>query len=674
MITYEDMECKSIGIIVHDNQGRLVISRMGDIEEDGSISPFFVNKEFPPIFNNRNQIYWKDGPTEEGLVGIWNWTAVPRTNDSEKDYVEAHYSANEQPIEVYELSSVNTEKALVKKLVEGIQFKPCCQKVVFCFATSNRYYSGVLCEVSSLETYSNELKLSKDVIALPLCDFTKDDLFSYKSLKFIKYIGKTFSSKKYFVKSLFDIVKEAILRRSSWNVLKARGLTRNDWRKLKDFLTEISDDSLYADIAMDCDCSEDEAKMYVEKFISVSKEHIMREDIDIKVLEEIVEANDQLWKAAEEIAYRKWEDEHKETIQKKNQELKAIQEKLNYTEDELNRVLRSIKEANEELALKEEELKEKQALGEEVVKSINDKIENARENVSDFISTFTILGTSNNISSQQNDIQVSAEYITGEIKCNGESADWEDLLESVEDELSEAGVSGKYTHSLSAFLYSTYLNNCPVMCLGPNGENVAHAFSIGCFGKYAGIVDCVGKYSKSVIDDLLSGDDHVVIVKNPFSAEWFSRIPDLLSNHKKFFILVAPFTEDVLIEPKSLFTYALPLITELFVEQAPRGNFVGQKPSWNFVPFEREKTSPIQDNVFNLLGMGLLLKRNYQSILSDMHSMNQQFTAFEDYFFSIIPYSYVTNQGALIWEKILAEKEINKEFKDSIKRFLGIEE
>ena len=293
MITYEDMECKSIGIIVHDNQGRLVISRMGDIEEDGSISPFFVNKEFPPIFNNRNQIYWKDGPTEEGLVGIWNWTAVPRTNDSEKDYVEAHYSANEQPIEVYELSSVNTEKALVKKLVEGIQFKPCCQKVVFCFATSNRYYSGVLCEVSSLETYSNELKLSKDVIALPLCDFTKDDLFSYKSLKFIKYIGKTFSSKKYFVKSLFDIVKEAILRRSSWNVLKARGLTRNDWRKLKDFLTEISDDSLYADIAMDCDCSEDEAKMYVEKFISVSKEHIMREDIDIKVLEEIVEASEE---------------------------------------------------------------------------------------------------------------------------------------------------------------------------------------------------------------------------------------------------------------------------------------------------------------------------------------------------------------------------------------------
>ena len=86
------------------------------------------------------------------------------------------------------------------------------------------------------------------------------------------------------------------------------------------------------------------------------------------------------------------------------------------------------------------------------------------------------------------------------------------------------------------------------------------------------------------------------------------------------------------------------------------------------------KADIIHDGVFNLLGMSLLLKGNYQRILTDMHCMNSSITVFEDYLFSIIPYAYVTNQGELVMEKIEAEKELNKKVKDSFKRFLGIVE
>ncbi len=61
--------------------------RFTNIDYQGCLSKFIMNKDRPPLFINRNKLFYKKEPNKIGCYNAWNWTVVPNINNPERDYV-----------------------------------------------------------------------------------------------------------------------------------------------------------------------------------------------------------------------------------------------------------------------------------------------------------------------------------------------------------------------------------------------------------------------------------------------------------------------------------------------------------------------------------------------------------------------------------------------------------
>lgn len=666
-----EVERKSLCKVHYDYDGKKWLSRLGDIEK-GVITRFTCNEELPKVFDNRTRLFCKDGPDDEGTVGIWDWTAIPRDTDNEKDFVTATYSINEQPIEVYEISSVNSDDALIAALKGGLIYQPSCENVIFCYKTSNKFFSGILCGTSVLDVDGNKVEFSDNVTTLPLCDFTVEDVIRFSDRAFMRNLNTKISARKIMIKAPVAIVREAVLRRSSWSAMKNRGITRNDWKQYRDFLGDISDDSLYSDIAMNCECSIEEAKSYVDEFVKSAEHYITADDVNIDILSVVIEKNEELKKECERIVASKWENEHQDIVDDKKKEIEKANEELRKIQRELEKKSDEINKRKTELESIEKEIVKNRKLGDEIENKVAKKIEEAKSDMAEFLSSQVFYGSGNRGTTDSISTSTPA-FINGKARNEGESDDWENALDSVEDELVEAGVASEYRRSLAAYLYSAYVNRISVLLAGPSAEDIGNAFSIGAFGREAGRLDCSVGFEESEIENMLSGDDDVVIIKSPFSSGWVSSIMDLCSRHKKFYFLTVPFAEDVLIEPKGLFSYVLPMITDLFIDDVPKRDYVGRKRSDTYKEYASVKAKNEQEASLRALHLTMLAKKKIQSVLTDMHNMEKNASVKEDYSFMLVPYAYFTDQIDQIAEIIESEDKLTNQTKEILKGYLEID-
>ena len=69
-----------------DYNGQKWLIRYADLNHNGCYQIFHRNENDPPYFKNRDKIFYKDGPSEDGFYGIWSWSAIPNEKDPSKDY------------------------------------------------------------------------------------------------------------------------------------------------------------------------------------------------------------------------------------------------------------------------------------------------------------------------------------------------------------------------------------------------------------------------------------------------------------------------------------------------------------------------------------------------------------------------------------------------------------
>ena len=66
----------SLCYITKDHEGRIWLSRLADVE-DGILHTPFKSERTDNYFENRDELYRRDGPTAIGTIGVWEWTASP---------------------------------------------------------------------------------------------------------------------------------------------------------------------------------------------------------------------------------------------------------------------------------------------------------------------------------------------------------------------------------------------------------------------------------------------------------------------------------------------------------------------------------------------------------------------------------------------------------------------
>ena len=237
--------------------------------------------------------------------------------------------------------------------------------------------------------------------------------------------------------------------------------------------------------------------------------------------------------------------------------------------------------------------------------------------------------------------------------------------------MQEAGVIDKYQLPLAAYLYSAYLLKTPLLLIGPNGNAIVDAFSASLFGKTAGVLECSDMYRGKDIDICLSSDDRIIRIVNPFSNTWVSRIPDIVSNGDKFFVSVYPFMEDLQIEPKSLFSYMLPIFTEMVIDKMPTGHVIGGVLSEKYKEFKPQSNKRRHENILSDMHTSLLVRTRIQNILNCMHEMLNDQTEDYDMLFSLVPYAYVTMQMHTLVDTIQNGNALSKETAALIRGLFG---
>lgn len=664
--------------IVLDNQSSnsANLKRLADIIDE-KIEPFNVNYEKSKFFDNRHYLYYKENTFDVGFIGIWSWLAIARNTDYEKDYIKSTYLRQYELIDIIIFNEYYSLEDIVEEIKSGINLDFSFKKVFFCIKINSDDYLGVLCKKEDFDVNSDKYYLSENISTLPKYTIKKEDIFFTENNRaFYKKFDMETPYDIYEVKNMYETIRHIFLKRISWTTVKGFGLNKNEWNKFRTILNMLPDKTFYEEIVNSYKISKTDVETSVKEFILNIDKYINCNDIENNILQSLIENNIELQEKFKNIAYEYWKNENQNKIKEAEKILKNIDGEISIKNDELKNLKQKIDNSNDELNKIKNKILEYEKVSDEVKLKVDERMEYIKQNVSDFICdiAFTTPFSTQNLKQNNeilnnNNIYIPGNYIKEDID---EIENWKDFLEVLSEELIEAGVIKNYAEDLSIYLYSAFRSEMPILLAGPCGESIANAFSMSLYGKTAGVFDCNKKYSENAINDIINSQDNIIIIKNPFNAEWIYSVFDLLLPAKKQYFLVIPCAEDLTIEPRGIFNYMLPILTELFVDKVPTNEFTGSKMSSEFLDFNvNEKYKNIHIKNLKNFGISKMAIERYNYINSIYHTISEKENKDMDYLIVLLSCAYINQQQTKFIEYIEKEENISKLAKNDLKSFLG---
>ena len=156
-----------------------------------------------------------------------------------------------------------------------------------------------------------------------------------------------------------------------------------------------------------------------------------------------------------------------------------------------------------------------------------------------------------------------------------------------------------------------------------------------------------------------------------FHKDWDNTLLQSLMHTEKFIIWTHPYVEDLLIEPKGLYNYALPVFTECFVETRPMEKFVPGVRSGKFKQYPLQTMLSGGSKLLQQLGLSKLTTNQLQMLLANASAMIDRKNKDMEFLFAMLPFAVLTGQKEFLKETLDAEKNISGAVKEEIKRYLG---
>ena len=648
-------EIVSLCGVISDCNGQKWLMRYADLSHNGHYHIFRKSEDVPPYFTNRDKVFYKDGPSNDGFCGIWTWSAIPNEKDPSKDYILSRYNIDLDAIEVVTISEASTLDDLIKLLKTGTEYQPHSRRVMFSFYASKGQYMGILCNTKELNTLNGKTAFAEDCIEVPVYEFTNGDILRLDNgLFFYRNAFAGLPSKLYHLKSPLEIVQNIVFSSISWATYKARGLTRAEYRTFKDFLGAIPVDDITCKIETACRCSNYAAKELLDEFLNVVWKYVDGDSLEDEIILSAISASTELQERIKALIRMDWEAENKSL-------LAGAQKKLDSLDAQLKSATASLTEAREAFnqTKSEEErlagiMAEKEKLAEDVEAAVADRIQRARKNAADFIANMAFVGgqpIQAAIAETPAALDVSSKPVIAPYHAFSEFEDlndleahhsWADVINTAAFELGEAGVAEKFRSSLAAFLCAAYTEKQPILLVGPNAIDIVQAFSAAVTGHKYGMLCCEGSYSNQVIAEIGADGEDIVIINNLLASGWMNRLPEILSQKDIFYVATHPYAEDIQVEPKSLYGFMLPLFTEFFVDKKATGKYYGGYFAEDFKTYSTPNGTRKDLRGLSKLKIGSLVRNRINRLVATMHGIYSAVTADEDFLYAVLPIAYAS--------------------------------
>ena len=169
----------------------------------------------------------------------------------------------------------------------------------------------------------------------------------------------------------------------------------------------------------------------------------------------------------------------------------------------------------------------------------------------------------------------------------------------------------------TAFLYATHINNVPTLIAGPGGQDIAEVLSISMYANGAGQLTLGDECDLSIVEE--SARLTILLCRFKICSEkgWTDALPQKFTRLKKQIIWTHPYVEDMLIEPKGLYNYMLPVLSECFIGSLPALETWPSKRAEKFQPYVSEEKQSLRISAFKRLGLSKLLLSQLTRVLSD---------------------------------------------------------
>ena len=666
----------SLCVAFKDTQGRDRILRVADVRNN-VFSDVFI--ESAPDYK---RLYNIDGPNQEGTVGVWDWRVIPNRNDPNKDFIESAFNRGIKPVEVIFPEDCQNLSDLVERLKSGISINQHTERMLLAVSNDGNNI-GIMCEAKDFRNKQGFLSINDSVLKLPVYSFSMSNILHVERTVVLDRINLGMPKELIRIKDPMEVVKECIVAKATWPVSQQRGFVRNEYRQIRAFLNELQTSDLYEEISLKCECSIEEAVGYVSSFMARADKVVIGNTIENDVMAQIIRNDPNAYSECMSKLKQEWEQENQSMLLEAQASLEEVKREVAEYSISVLKKQEELSALQEKVTEADLDIEKQRELADEVEKIVAGQIEHARNNVAEFIAhdafaqAYGKLFTGMTSVEQERSSKVQ-QLFSAHSSINAKEPDvnetYEDLIQTTQFELTQAGVDDENAPGVAALLYSAYIRKIPILFAGPNGSDIADAFSVALNCQTAARLDCRGTETDT-LDNLTSSDEQIIVIDNPLQANWESYVIRQISKRDKFYILTIPFSEDLVLEPRSLFNYCVPVITELFVSSSPSQNYTGGEMAAGFRHYKPEGIIKSYDKILDALKINSLARENIQALISDLNMLMNNKIPEAILQLLLYPVSVATGNTHVLAEKMeLMDRKPSAQFISRIKRLIGEEE
>ena len=671
----------SLCYITVDYEGRIWLNRLADVEDDILHTPF-KSERTDNYFENRDRLYRNDGPTALGTVGIWEWTAIPNRDNPAIDYVQSYYVKDYSPVRVVVLMAKSLDE-VVEQLQNGTaRTQAYFCDTLFCYEPKWGQFAGVLCRANEFNISDRCAKLSETVYSLPSYTISSGDIYNWddRNLRFLKTLQVGEPSGYVSIRNTDEVIRTLILERTTWPLFKeCIGATKAEWKHCKLLLEKICGESLYDAIVQKLNCTLDQAKQTVDDFVNRADALIKVGDIDVNVLAEIAKNHDELRELCEKAVSVEWHNSHAAEIAKAEAEVSEMEETISIAKKQHSELLAEIATKQGELDRLLAEIAQYESIGKETLVAVRQKIADAQKDIAGFIADISVFLPQSNATLPYGNHPAPWQYSSASGRYSDEDEEielaesWRNEYDAIYQNLSCAlSIEPDFCSMLTAFLYATHINNVPTLIAGPGGQDIAEVLSVSMYANGAGQLTLGDECDLSIVERISEADDSIVSVQNMFGKGWTDALPQKFTRLKKQIIWTHPYVEDMLIEPKGLYNYMLPVLSECFIGSLPALETWPSKRAEKFQPYVSEEKQSLRISAFKRLGLSKLLLGQLTRVLSDAKCILENPAKDKDLelLFGVLPLCVLTGRLDVLKDVIEGESGISSSVKAEVARYI----
>lgn len=575
----------SLCMMITTSKGHKKLHRLADVVGD-SLRAYVLdsNAEYTDI--NRDIIH-PPTLTEnflDGTIALFQWESI---KDDEGRFWQRTYTFNQPWIEVIE-STCTSARNVISMIRDGVVWGDGTHDLLICFGWDQEHMRALHWCQSAMKMQNSQWTFDEKTRTVSIYDIQPSDVTECKNWRMPD------DKRKYYCQLKLENPEDTISIRSVeeiiYTILNERikafsQMGRKARQAARSVLSNIDGTTVVSLIAEEMSCDMGQAEVYLRQYIDNAEGTLNIDDGDGKIYQALIE-NDAVLSHKMRLEVEKtWNASQASMISEQEARKQAAEAVIKQLTQQTANLQEDIVSMEGQIRGQKEEISRYTALEIDIKEKVRMRIESARADMGSFLTELSVFLPSalqpaveertNDLNRRYlwtDDVLLGSNEFSVDVTENGEA-----VKANIMYNLECVGVVSDHLRAdFAAYLGAAFALRVNLLLAGAGSADIADALSAAvCQSRAARLSAEAGSDIQNAKIEIAISHAQVIFIENAFSA---GKLEGLLAITEAFqdrmFIFATPFPEALVIEPKGLYQYMLPIYTELYLIKPITGDFV----------------------------------------------------------------------------------------------------